>query len=47
MRDEPLIDTHAHLMDARLVDDLPDVLARAEAAGTPFGAGTMRPVDMA
>lgn len=28
-----LIDTHAHLDDARFADDLPDVLRRAEAAG--------------
>ncbi|OWK36160.1 TatD family hydrolase [Fimbriiglobus ruber] len=29
----PLIDTHAHLDDARFAADLPDVLARASAAG--------------
>jgi TatD DNase family protein len=33
MHDAPLIDTHAHLMDPRLADDLTDVLARAAAAG--------------
>ena len=29
----PLIDTHAHLDDARFADDLPDVLARAVSTG--------------
>jgi len=30
---EPLIDTHAHLDDPKLADDLPGVLARARASG--------------